>query len=74
MRTKSIFTIAIATAAIAVGSLAATGKAPAKMGGWHGNQYGQSHTWQDEHRWSRGFYDPCYFAATGYLIKLCPVY
>ena len=74
MRTRSIFTIAIATAAIAVGSLAATGKAPAKVGGWHGHHYGHSRTWHGEHLWSRGLYDPCDFAATGYLIKLCPVY
>jgi hypothetical protein len=53
MNTKSILTIAIAAATIAVGSLAATGEASAKKGGgFHGGRHGGYHgSFHRGHRW-----------------------
>lgn len=76
MNTKSILTIAIAAATIAVGSLAATGQASAK-GGFHGGHHGgfhgnfhRGHRWGHRwhgHRWhgrywGYGYYAPAYYA------------
>ena len=88
MQTKSILTIAIAAAALAIGSLAATGQASAKgvHGGKHGGFHGQfhrGHRWHG-HRWHGryfyapavyGAYDPCYLTRkpSGRLVKICPV-
>jgi hypothetical protein len=77
MKVKSILTIAIAAATIAVGSLATTGEASARKGGFHGGRHGgfhghfhRGHRWHG-HRWHKRFYfapayygyaNPCYFA------------
>jgi hypothetical protein len=75
MNAKSILTIAVAAATIAVGSLAATGEASAKKGGGfhrghHGGFHGRfhrGHRWHG-HRWHgrywRGYgyaYAPAYY-------------
>jgi hypothetical protein len=78
MKVRSFLTIAIAAATIAVGSLATTGEASAKKGGFHrhGGFHGhfhrghRGHRWHG-HRWHKRFYygrahygyaNPCYFA------------
>jgi hypothetical protein len=74
MQIKSILTIAIAAATIAVGSLAGTGEASAKRG-YHGGKHGHfhghrghGHRWHGHrwhgHRWhGRYFYAPVAYGA-----------
>jgi len=88
LNAKSILTIAIAAATIAVGSLAATGEASARKGGFHGGKHGgfhghfhRGHRWHG-YRWSGyGYYGPAYYALhcyfvrkpSGDVVKVCPV-
>jgi len=79
MNVKSILTIAIAAATIAVGSLATTGEASAKKG-FHGGRHGgfhghfhRGHRWGHRwhgHRWHKRFY----YAAPAYYGYANPCY
>lgn len=72
MKTKSILTVAIAAAAIAIGSLGGASEASAKKG-FHGGKHGHSHghkghghRWHGHrwhgHRWrGRFFYAPAFY-------------
>jgi hypothetical protein len=72
-------TIAVAAAALSLGSLAVTSEASAgfKHGGhfkghFHGHKWG--HKWHGWHGVGYGFYNPCYWVFKPYYghVKICP--